>query len=80
LGAALSDLDQHEEALEAYNEALPIIRSLALKYPQIFEEYLYRNILGKIQALQALGREEEIPHEEMVELKKLFKFSKYERD
>jgi tetratricopeptide (TPR) repeat protein len=71
LGSTLSDLDQHEEALVTYNKALPIIRPLMQKYPQFFEEHLYRNLLGKKQVLRAMGREKEMPPEEMAKLEEL---------
>ena len=71
LGLILSDLEKREEALEAYNEATTIIRPFAKKYPQIYEAQLFYNLLLRILTLRDMGRENEIPPEEMAEFAEL---------
>ncbi|MCL2721333.1 MAG: tetratricopeptide repeat protein [Treponema sp.] len=76
LGATLSELGRYEEALEIYKETTPVTRQLQKNHSHIFEEHLYQNLLGKNQVLQKFGRENEMPLEEISELKELkFKFS-----
>jgi len=71
LGVTLNKLNRHGEALNAYNEVTPIIKSFAQKYPDIFNDYLYRNLLGKSQVLQMLGNDEKMPPEDIAVLNEL---------
>ena len=71
LGNRFRDLGRYEEALEAYREAISINRPLAQKYPQIFEKRLLWSLIGKFHIFHAMRKPEEMPPEEIAELKKL---------